>query len=65
MEYTLSKYDLENIGEPTRDNVEDWLGSHSGDFQDIRDFRASIGDVEIGWDSEESELQYSDCMFRE
>lgn len=63
MEYTLTPHDVENIGEPTRDNVQDWLDSHVGDFQSIADFRASIGDVEIDWAEEESEFIYNDCVF--
>ena len=59
----LSAYDMENIGEPTRENVEDWLGSHTGDFQSIDDFHAVIGETDIPWKDEESEFTYCDCMF--
>jgi len=59
----LRAYDIENIGEPTRRNVELWLGSHTGDFQYIEDFHAIVGETEIPWEKEESEFTYSDCMY--
>ena len=63
MEYPLSPHDVANIGRFTRANVETWLSAHSGDFQSIDDFRASVGDGEIDWESEESEFTYNDCVF--
>ena len=63
MDYNLSDYDLENIGDFTCDNVEQWLTSHSGDFQSIQDFTAQCGDTEIPWKSEKSEDIYCACMF--
>ncbi len=62
MTYSLRSYDLENIGELTRDNVDRWLTCNSGDFQSIEDFRADIGDWESPWESEESEYTFFDCM---
>lgn len=59
----LSPYDMEHIGEPTRDNVEQWLCTNSGDFQSVSDFYAAIGETEIPWESEDSELTYGDCMW--
>lgn len=59
----LSQYDIGNIGEATRENVDQWLTTHTGDFQSVKDFRAVIGEVEIPWNDEESECVYSDCMF--
>lgn len=45
-QYTLSPSDVENCrdaeGNITRASVEDWLGSHSGDFQHIIDFHTSL-----------------------
>jgi hypothetical protein len=61
--YNLSDYDLENIGEFNHDNVERWLCTHAGDFQYVTDFHAVCGTTEISWATEESELQFSDCMF--
>lgn len=58
----LSDYDLENIGEFTRENVEDWLGTNSGDFSSVKDFAAVCGETVIAWQSEENELEFSDCM---
>lgn len=62
LEIKLSDYDLENIGEFTRDNVEQWLTSHSGDFQHIIDFTAMCGDIEIEWSSEDNEMKYYDTL---
>jgi hypothetical protein len=58
----LRAYDLENIGEPTRENVDAWLATHTGDFQSITDFHAIIGEVEIPWATEEGELAWFDCQ---
>lgn len=63
--YELSGYDLENIGEFTRENVDKWLSTHAGDFQSIQDFHAVCGEAEIPWADEESELTFADCMYPE
>ena len=63
MEYTLSRHDVESIGDFTRENVEQWLATHAGDFQSIDDFQATVGDAWLEWADEESELLYGDCMF--
>ena len=60
--YPLSRHDVENIGEFTRDNVEQWLACHAGDFKHIVDFWASVGDKEIPFESEEHEMQYLDTL---
>ncbi|GAA6622764.1 hypothetical protein [Scytonema sp. NUACC26] len=64
MEYNLNSYDLENIsetGEYTREEVEKWLLSHSGDFQSIVDFKCSFGDeFESDWENPESGDIYCD-----
>lgn len=72
-EYSLSSYDLKNIGEFTRENVEDWLAAHTGDFRDIVDFRAFNGSlccpenstptIELDWEDPESEAVFLDCMY--
>ena len=62
MRYPLSGYDLENIGEFTRENVAQWVGTHAGDFQSVQDFYATAGDQEIPWASEEGELAYLDTL---
>lgn len=61
----LSDYDLGNIGEFTRENVEDWLGCHAGDFREITDFEAdgADGSIAIAWADEESEFAYMDAMY--
>jgi hypothetical protein len=62
MRYPLSDYDLENIGEFTRKNVEQWICTHAGDFQAIKDFHAVCGETEIAWASEENEMTYYDTV---
>jgi len=62
-EYPLSAYDIENIGEFTRESVEYWLALNTGDFQEVTDFYATVGDAEIPWAYEESEFQFNDCMY--
>jgi len=59
----LTRGDMKNIGAPSRENVEQWLTTHSGDFQSVDDFSATIGEVVIPWSNEESEFTYSDCMY--
>ncbi|KKK96390.1 hypothetical protein LCGC14_2663190, partial [marine sediment metagenome] len=59
----LSPYDVENIGEFTRENVEGWLHKNAGDFQSIEDFFATVGDKEIPWAKEENEFAYSDAVY--
>ena len=69
MDKDLSAYDLENIEDPTdRDSVADWLAAHSGDFQEVIDFRADfhVGDKHVvhEWEKgEDSEIAYNDCMY--
>jgi hypothetical protein len=63
MTYTLDKFDRENIGELNRESIEDWLTTHSGDFQSIIDFSASLDDLEIPWSNEESEFEYGDITY--
>ena len=58
----LSSHDLASIGEFTRENVERWLLTHSGDFSSVKDFYATAGDIEIPWSSEENELAYLDTI---
>lgn len=65
MNYTLSDYDLENIGEFTRENIDRWLSTHAGDFSRIIGFQAECGEGIIAWESEDNECTYSDCMYRE
>jgi hypothetical protein len=61
--YQLSDYDLDNIGEFTRENIERWLCTHAGDFQYVTDFHAVCGTTEIPWATEDSECTFSDCMY--
>ena len=67
---TPSAYDIENMrngdGTITRESVEDWLGSHTGDFQNIMDFYADIeapeGNLVFEFASEDGELAYLDTI---
>ena len=61
----LSGYDMHNIGEPTRENVEHWLSLNAGDFSEVTDFSATIGETVIPWTDEENELTYFDCLYGE
>ncbi len=72
MDQNPSAFDVENMrpddgGPITRDDVEDWLTAHSGDFQEVIDFRASLevdGEtVEFPFSTEDGEIAYCDCMF--
>jgi hypothetical protein len=63
--YPVSGYDAEQIGAVTRENVEQWLTTHAGDFQHVKDFHASIGHDDVPWADEESECTYNDCMYGE
>jgi len=59
----LKPYDIENIGELTRDNIQLWIDKNFGDFSNVTDFRADIGDFLLEWADEESKYTFSDCMF--
>ena len=67
---TVSAYDVRYLrddrGKITRESVEQWLGTHTGNFQFIHDFSASIEDgdntVDIPWASEDGELEYLDTL---
>ena len=67
MEYTLNKSDLEQYGidlqNPTKESIERWISTNTGDFSSIEDFRADIGaNKVIDWTNPESEYIFSDCM---
>ena len=70
---TLSDYDIRNAqdenGAVTRESLEQWLTSHTGNFRSVTDFSASleVGDdtVEIPWATEEGELAYLDATCNE
>ena len=63
-----SSYDINNMrddeGKITRDSVEQWLGTHAGDFQSIIDFSVSLDEeLESDWaKGEDSDMTYGDCM---
>ena len=47
----------------TREDVAQWLTTHSGDFQSVTDFHASIGDLDLDWEDVENAFVYHDCMY--
>lgn len=65
----LTAHDLENLGNPeSREDVENWLTTHSGDFSEVLDFQADfhIGDKHVLHDwakGEDSAIQFSDAMY--
>ena len=59
----IRDYDTKNIGEITRENVEQWLCSNTGDFKSIIDFGGIIDGVSIDWKDEESENTFNDCVY--
>ena len=65
MSYDLTPYDLENIGELTKNNIDRWVSLHTGDFSSVDDYRADIGDFLQDWENPESELTFNDCMYPE
>jgi len=73
MRYTLTDYDIDickdDEGKVTRESVDLWLSTHSGDFQGIDDWTASLevdGEtVDFEWKDEESECTYIDTMGEE
>lgn len=71
MEYPIYSYELDNMRDDetniTKESIEYWLSSHSGDFQSIEDFYADIeapeGNIIVNWAKEDSENTYNDCMY--
>ena len=62
MRRDLSDYDLENIGEFTRENVERWVDTNMGGFSTIIDLHATAGHEEIPWATEDGEVAYLDTL---
>ena len=61
--YKLTNYDIENIGKLTRNNVENWLCTNSGDFQSIDEFRIDIKHFISDFKKEENHFEFMDIMF--
>jgi len=61
--YELSDYDLENVGEFTREAFAHWLATHAGDFEQVIDFHVGVGNSEIPWHSEDNESEFYQCMY--
>jgi len=57
----LLDFELREIGDFTRENIQRWMDSHQGvdwvDILPVRDFHAVCGDIDIPWATEE-EKQY-------
>ena len=62
-DYSLGRYypnnnDLREIGDFTRENILNWMNSHTGvdwvDIVPVVDFHAVCGDVDIPWATEEA-----------
>ena len=49
--------------EITREDVAEWLTTNSGDFQEVMDFCASIGNLDIEWEDIENAFVYNDCVY--
>jgi hypothetical protein len=70
---TLEARDIEHIrgdkpfASITRDDVADWLTTHSGDFSEVIDFEARLSqgreDVDLPWEDEENGFTFTDCMY--
>ena len=45
-----------------RSAVKDWLDTHSGDFQAVDDFRASLAAWDSPFETEEGEIAYYDTL---
>ncbi len=63
MRRDVDSYDIKNIGELTRENVERWIDSHCGDFQKVDDFAAYIKDFRSDFQTEDGEIAFNDCMY--
>lgn len=67
--YSLSGYDVENIDQETpgqgisRADIQSWLDTHAGDFSEILDFEAVIGESVYGWRDDDSEWTYLGAMY--
>jgi hypothetical protein len=62
-EFELSKEELREIGDFTRENILKWADTAEHDItwveiQTLRDFRAVYGDLEIPWATEEAKQEW-------
>lgn len=67
MDKDLTAYDMANLGDASdRAAVQAWVDTHSGDFQEVIDWRADfhVGAAHVlhEWKDADSECTYSDCM---
>ena len=60
--YNLTPSDVEQIGEFTRENVRTWLNSHAGDFSEIVDFQATIGEDWIHFEQSKNESLFVELV---
>lgn len=69
----MSRYDVDNArdedGNLTRESVERWVLTHSGDFSSVEDFRGDISDGAENfvseWADSDSEARFMDAMCSE
>jgi len=62
MTYELTRGAVLSMGLPvTRKQVTQWLMSNSGDFQQVIDFNAVVGEKVIPWEKEENENFFNEC----
>lgn len=71
MRYPVTNHDIENMrnedGAIDRESVEQWVLTHSGDFQSIMDFSASLETpddktLDIPWATKDGEMAYLDTV---
>jgi hypothetical protein len=69
MQYDLGEWEMGHFQTFTREGVEVYLSSRSGDFQCINDFYADLydpvdkKDYVIPWADPESEYTFNECMY--
>lgn len=65
LDIDFDKHKIEQIGEPTRENIRNWLDKNAGDFSSIIDFKAVIGEKVIDWSDENNEAEFNQITFPE
>jgi len=60
--YDLSPFQIDQIGELNRKNIRDWLDKNAGDFSEVIDFTADIGDFYLDWSKDNSEGIWLKCI---
>lgn len=66
MSYEPRADDLrDESGAVTRDSIQRWIDTNTGDFSEVVDWRATVGDGDFDSDftDEDNEMTFNDCMF--